>query len=472
MSVSVDNEPCYASRHSINTQHRPVTMQTHHSHLRTYLFAFPSILALLLLAPVMAPAKTNNDAQNIDRIVAIINDDVITASELKTRLAITKVRLGLEKIAVPSDETITRQLLERMTIERMQLQLADRFGIKISEQEIDQTLTDVAMSYKLTQKYIATLLTKHNVALNDFRNVLKEQLIIREIINYEVTRRVNVSESEIRHFLENRELQKDLYVEYKMAHIFIGVPETATTALVQQAKKLADHVYQELKAGENFERAAVTYSQSADALQGGALGWRKAGQVPDIFLSAIQNLTPGQFSGVIRGPNGFHILKLDNKRGGEHKTQVMQTHVRHILLRPSEIQSLNDVKHKLNLLRERIVAGEDFAAMARAHSEDATSSGTGGKIGWVNPGDLHPSFEKAMSQLNEQELSQAVITPFGGHLIQVLGRRQQDITDDRMRAAAKTQIHARKVDERYESWLRRLRSEAYVKILLEDQYQP
>jgi peptidyl-prolyl cis-trans isomerase SurA len=257
-------------------------------------------------------------------------------------------------------------------------------------------------------------------------------------------------------------------VSYQLSHILIGIPETASPEAIQAARKRAEDVHRQLAGGANFEQTAVSQSQGADALKGGNLGWKKAGELPELFLTALKNMSVGGVSEILRSPNGFHILKLNNKRGDSQAEAVTQTHVRHILLRPSEILSLEEARHKLLGLRERIENGDDFAALARAHSDDTGSTANGGDLGWANPGQMVPEFEKAMNALKPDQLSQPVTTSFGLHLIQVLDRRSHDVTQERVFAAARQQIHARKADERYEQWARQLRNEAFVEYLLEE----
>ena len=243
------------------------------------------------------------------------------------------------------------------------------------------------------------------------------------------------------------------------------MPESASPEAIAQAKGRAEEALQRIRQGGDFAQAAIGFSQGPEALSGGNLGWKNAGQLPELFLSAIKNLASGSLTDVLRSPNGFHILRVNNRRGDVRTERVTQTHARHILLKSSEIQSLDDARAKLTQLRERIENGDDFAALARAHSEDPGSAINGGDLGWVSPGQLVPEFEKAMSALKPNGLSAPTHSPFGLHLIQVLGRRDQDVTQERTRGAARNQIHARKADERYEQWSRQLRDEAFVEYL-------
>jgi len=426
-------------------------------------------LFLLLLPSIMAAAPAPPEATGeIDRILVIVNDDVITETELANRLAETKKQLALEKIKTPPDDILRKQLLDRMVLERLQLQLAVQTGIRVGESEVDQAIETIARRNNLSVENFRKALAKSGMDAAAYRAQTRDQLTIQQLLEREINNRVNVTDSEVSHFLENPQSRADMDVTYNLSHILIGIPESASPEAIQAAKKRAEDILRQLKAGADFEQIAVSYSQGADALKGGGLGWKKPGELPELFLGALKGMSPGDISETLRSPNGFHILKLNDKRGAAQAEAVTQTHVRHILLRTSEIQSLEDARQKLLNLRERVENGDDFAALARAHSEDTGSAASGGDLGWVNPGMMVPEFEKAMNALKPNQLSQPVRSSFGLHLIQVLGRRSHDITQERLEAAARQQIHARKADERYEQWARQLRDEAFVEYLVDE----
>lgn len=428
-------------------------------------------LALTGLMPALSPGLATAAPQritDIDRIVVVVNDDVITESELSQRLRETRKQLELEKISAPPDVALRKQLLERMVLERLQLQLATTSGIRISESDVDRAFETVAQRNKLGAEEFRKAMAQRGLDVAAYRNTLRDQLTIQQLLEREINNRVTVTDNEVENFLENPQSRADMDVSYQLSHILIGIPEAASPEAIQAARKRAEDVHRQLGQGANFEQTAVSQSQGADALKGGNLGWKKAGELPELFLTALKNMSVGGVSEVLRSPNGFHILKLNGKRGDSQAEAVTQTHVRHILLRPSEILSLEEARHKLLGLRERIEGGDDFAALARAHSDDTGSAANGGDLGWANPGQMVPEFEKAMNALQPDQLSQPVRTSFGLHLIQVLGRRSHDVTQEREFAAARQQIHARKADERYEQWARQLRNEAFVEYLLEE----
>ena len=427
-----------------------------------------TLSALILSLPSVTAAAPQRTISDIDRIVVIVNDDVITDSELNQRLRETKKQLILEKISAPPDAALKKQLLERMVLERLQIQLAASTGIRISESDVDRAFETVARRNNFNAEDFRKALVQKDMDIAAYRHQLRDQLTIQQLLEREINNRVTVTDNEVDNFLENPQSRADMDVSYQLSHILIGIPESASPEAIQAARKRAWEIQRELAAGANFEQIAVSHSQGADALKGGNLGWKKAGELPELFLSALKTMTVSGISDILRSPSGFHVLKLNNKRGDNQAEAVTQTHARHILLKPSEILSPEDARNKLLGLRERIENGADFAALARAHSEDTGSAASGGDLGWTNPGQMVPEFEKAMSALKPDQLSQPVKTPFGLHLIQVLGRRSHDVTQERVFAAARQQIHARKADERYEQWARQLRNEAFVEHLLED----
>ncbi len=428
----------------------------------------PLIAATLLLFPAAARPAAPASPAPLDRILVVVNDDVVTQSELNTRVADTKKRLQLEKIAMPSDDVLRRQVLDQLVFERIQLQIATLTGIRVAEADVDKTVESVAHDNKMNLEDFQKFLRREGLDPAAHRASIRNQMIIRQLQEREILNRVSVTDAEVDGFLENQESRERVNQAYNLSHIFIAVPESASPEAIEKAKARAEDIYRQIKQGGNFEQAAIANSQGSEALSGGGLGWKNAGQLPELFLSAVKSLAPGSLSDILRSPNGFHILRLNDRRGDVRTERVTQTHARHILLRPSEIQSLEDARVKLNHLRERVENGEDFAGLARAHSEDTASAASGGDLGWASPGQFVPEFEKALSALKPGQLSAPVRTPFGLHLIQVLERRTHDISQEKLRTDARRQIHARKADERYEQWARQLRDEAFVEYLPED----
>lgn len=419
---------------------------------------FPFLLLALLSVRVLAAPSP---AVPLDRVLVIVNDDVVTQSELDDRLPVIKRQLTEQHLRVPPDQVLRRQVLERMILERLQLQLAAQLGIKATDAQVNGALQNLAERNHLTPAQFDAALRKEGIPAATFRHQLQTQIIIQQLLEREINDRVSVSENEVQAFLAQQRDKGD-GKQYNVSHILIAIPDAAKPEAIQAAQARAEEALRKLRTGANFEQTAIADSQDPDALEGGNLGWKSAGQLPELFVSALENMKPGDISGLLRGPNGFHILRLNDVRGAT-EASVMQTHARHILIKTNEIVNLADAENKIRQLRERIENGADFAALAKANSDDPGSALAGGDLGWINPGQMVPGFEKAMNALKVDELSQPVRTRFGVHLIQVLGRRQADISEERREINARQQIHARKADERYEQWLRQLRDEAYVK---------
>jgi peptidyl-prolyl cis-trans isomerase SurA len=349
------------------------------------------------------------------------------------------------------------------------LQLAAQTGIRVTDADVERAIEAIAARNKMSASALFDTVREQGFDRSAYRDQIRKQITIQQLIDREITSRIVVSEGEVKNYLENSRAARNDTTEYDVSHIYISLPESATTEQVALAKQRAEEVRQRILGGEDFARAAVTYSQGPNALTGGALGWKSAAQLPQLFVTTLAKLEPGNISEVLRGPNGYHILRLNGRRSSAaSEAPIQQTHVRHILLRPSEIQSVSETTERLMELRRRIEAGEDFATLAKTYSEDAISAANGGDLGWVSPSQLVPEFEKAMDRLDVNKVSEPVQTSFGLHIIQVLARREQTATGEREQATARQQIHARKADDRYEQWVRQLRDEAYVEYLLDD----
>ncbi len=413
-------------------------------------------------APTAGPAKV----LDIDRVLVVVNEDAITAREFQSRLNAVKREITLRKGRIPPDDVLRKQVLDRMIIERLQLQYAARSGVRVADDAVERTLQGMAERNKMSVTQLRQALERDGVSYAAFRESVRSQLIVRQLLERDINARINVAESEVDNFLANQAAQGGVSQEFNVSHIVIPIAESATPAVIQEAKKRADELRAKLRGGQDFEQAAVEYSQGQEALEGGKLGWKKSGQLPDLFRAALMKMQPGEISEVLRSPNGFHVLRLNDVRGGLRKP-VNQTHARHILIKTGEFQPQPAALQKIKQIRTRIDGGEDFAALARALSEDTGTNARGGDLGWVSPGSTVPAFEKAMDALKPGQVSEPVVTQFGVHLIQVLERRRQDVGNERDRAEARQQIHARKADELFEQWVRQLRDEAYVEYRLD-----
>ncbi len=430
---------------------------------------FPVLLGMLALLPAVAahaaplPAES---ADSIDRILIVINDEIVTAREVETRLSAVRARLSAQKVNLPPDNILRRQVMERMVVERLQQQAARQLGFTVSDERLDRAIRQIAEQNRKSPEDLRRESEKEPGGYRAFRDELRAQLLIQQLTEREINNRVTVSETEVENFLAGQSGQ-DSGVEYNVAHILIALPESASPEAIQRAKRKAEELFAELKKGADFGQLAIANSQGQNALEGGGLGWKHAGQLPDLFVNTLRTLQTGAVSGVLRSPNGFHILRLNARRGGGEALHVTQTRARHILIKTGELVSIDEAQRHAEQLRERLVQGADFAEIARAHSEDIGSAANGGALGWVNPGQTVPEFEKVMNALKPGTLSAPVKSPFGVHLIQVLERRERDVSQERDLTNARNQIHSRKADERYEQWLRQLRDEAFVEYRLD-----
>ncbi|MEW5709693.1 MAG: peptidylprolyl isomerase [Pseudomonadota bacterium] len=431
--------------------------------------AIPALfLAIAVLTATFAagpPALGAERIQLLDRIVAVVNEEVITQDELDRRLELVKKQLARQGTALPDSEALRRQILERLIMDRIQVQYARQTGLRIDDFQLDRAIAAIAEQNRMPVAQFREVLARDGVDYADFREEIRKEMILARLREREIDSRIAVSEGEIDNFLATQATQIT-GGEYAVSHILVRVPEQATSGEIQARRARAEAALAELKTGKPFAQVAAVYSDAPDALQGGYLGWRPLGRLPELFAEAVVKLNPGEVSDILRSPNGFHILRLEDRRGPGAPAQVTQTRVRHILVRPGETLSEDEARNRLLQLRERIVNGADFAELARLHSEDPSAS-QGGDLGWVSPGDTVPAFERTMESLQPGEVSEPVKTPLGWHLIQVLERRTGDMTKERERVLARQSIKARKADEAYEEWLRQLRDQAYVEVRLE-----
>jgi peptidyl-prolyl cis-trans isomerase SurA len=424
------------------------------------------LAAWLLLALAALPAAAR-DAVLVDRVVAVVNKDVVTLTELAERTARAEQELRRQRIAAPERAALERQVLERLVLDKAQLQLAASTGMRVDELQLDRAVQRVAQNNGLALAEFRSALERDGVDFEHFRAELRQQILLTRLREREVDDRVQVSEAEIDAYLEEHKSSLASKVEYDAAHVLVRVPEQARPEQVEQARMRATRARDEARAGGDFARLAASHSDAGDALQGGALGWRAPGRLPELFAEALAGMQPGAVSDLLRSPAGFHVVKLLGRRGAGEAAPVTQTRARHILVKTSEIVAEDDARRRLQSLRERIVAGADFAELARLNSEDGTAA-RGGDLGWVYPGDTVPEFERAMGALAPGELSQPVRTPFGFHLIEVRERRAADVSAERLRLQARQALRERKADETYQDWLRHLRDRTYVELRLEE----
>jgi peptidyl-prolyl cis-trans isomerase SurA len=418
------------------------------------------VVALLIAASSVLPAHA--DVQPLDHIVAIINDEVITRQELAKRYKEVVQSLSRQNTPLPPRDVLEKQLLERMVTELALQQHARSTGVRVDPAQVERALQRIAAQNKLDMPGLQAALEKDGQSLDSMRNTLRNEILIARARERDVDNRISVSDAEIEGYLQTQ-AQQGMETEYNFAHILITVPENASPELIQARRARAEDILAQLDKGADFGQLSASHSDAPNALQGGAFGWRPGGKIPALFADALKPLQPGQVSPILKSSNGFHILKLNDKRGLDATLSVTQTHARHILIKTNELTSESDARTRLLQLKERIDNGVKFDELARLHSEDASAS-KGGDLGWINPGDTVPDFEKAMNALQPGEVSAPIQSPFGWHLIQVLERRDQDVTQERQKLMARQAIRERKAEEAFQDWVRQIRDSAYVEL--------
>lgn len=427
-----------------------------------------ALLASLGLASSLTQAA-EGEIQKIDRIVAVVDQVVITENELIERIKTVRSQLEKQGGNMPPAEVLQKQILERLINDRLLLQYAAQTGVRVDDTQLDKTVERIAEQNKLSVPDFRVALEQEGISYRKFREDIRNEIIIARLREREVENRVNVTEAEIDNYLTTQSSQGEIQDEFEISHILIRTPEDASPEELQKLREKADQALKQLQDGTSFAEVSANMSDAPNALEGGNLGWKTSSQIPELFNDALKPLQPGSLTPVLRSPNGFHILKMTNRRGGTSSLVVDQTKLRHILIKLSEIVSDSDAQQKMTMIKERLDNGGDFAELAQQYSEDA-SANSGGDLGWVNPGDTVPQFEQAMNLLAPGEISEPVRTPFGWHIIQVQERRKQDMTKEAARFKARQEIRNRKAEEAYEDWVRELRDRAYVELHLEDKY--
>ena len=413
-----------------------------------------------------APQKPGGVIE-LDRIVAVVNNEVITLGDLNDRLATVSAQLKKQGTQLPSNDVLKKQLLDRMVLDLVEIQEAKESGIKVDDGTLDKTLQRIADENSLSMTEFRRLTEQDGIRWSKFREEIRNEVMKTRLREREVGGNVNVTDAEIdtQLLLEAREASTDQ--EFRLAHILVLVPEQATSAQIEAKRKRALQALGELRKGAEFAQISAQFSDAPDALQGGNLGWRPSGRLPAIFLEALSPLKAGEITDILRSANGFHIVKLLDKRGKSDQPTIQQTRARHILIKAKEGVSDDDARERLARLRERIVGGADFAELAKVHSDDPSAT-KGGELGWLSPGDTVPEFERTMNQLRDNEISAPVQSQFGWHLLQVQERRTEGVSEERRRATARNVIRLRKTDEAIDDWLRQARDRAFVELKLEE----
>lgn len=425
----------------------------------------PLTLGALLLGSALLATSVSAQVRPLDRIVAIVDNDVVMQSQLDQRLREVQQTIEKRGAEMPPLDVMQQQVLERLITENLQLQIGERSGIRIADEELNQALATIAQRNNMTLEQFRDALERDGLSLETAREQIRREMVINRVRQRRIAERIQVSNQEVENFLASDLGKLQLAEEYRLANILIPTPESSDSAAIQAAEKVAADTYQQLQQGADFARLAVSRSASENALEGGDMGWRKAAQLPPPFDTQVRELSVGEVTQPVRTPPGFIILKLLDKRGGD--TQVRdEVHVRHILIKPSQIRSEAESRRLIERLRSRIEAGEDFAELARNFSEDPGSALNGGDLNWIDPNSLVPEFREVMANSATGQLSEPFQSQFGWHILEVLGRRATDASAEFREQQAMNLLRNRKYDEELQAWLRQIRDEAYVEVKL------
>ena len=413
--------------------------------------------AAALLVSGSALAQTRELATRgelLDRVVAIVNDGVVLDSDLEKQIQAVTARLREQKLELPAQNVLRQQVLERLVLQEIQMQHAGHAGVKVSDENVNQALEDVAKRNNMTLAQLPDAMAQQGIDYATYREEIRKEITLQLLRQRDVLQHISITPREIDQFLDRQGKTPSAANEYNVSHILIAVGQEASPAQLDAAGKRAQEVYERAKGGEDFAKLALAYSNSQTALEGGALGWRKGSELPTFLTDVVARLKPGDVSEPLRTPTGYHIVKLNEVRGATAQAVEDQVHVRHILMKTNELADDATVRTKLAALRERILKGEDFAGLAQVNSEDPGSAVDGGDLGWSGPGTFAPEFEQAIAALKDNEISEPFKTQFGWHIAQMLGHRRIDNSDELRRRQAMDAIRASKADEATELWLR------------------
>jgi len=420
------------------------------------------LLPLLAAATLLLSLQSRAQMEMLDQVVAIVDDDVIMASELRERVQSITQTLQTRGAELPPEDVLIRETLDRLILESLQLQLAQRVGVRISDAQLNAAMERVAAQNRMSLEEFRQALEAQGESFTAMREQVRREMLIQQVQRGNVNQRIQLSEQEVENFLESSEGQKLVQPEYRVLHALLPLDPEASEVEVQAAREHVQSLLRRIRAGEDFGEV-VSASGGEYTFTGGDLGWRKLEDMPSLFADVAPELDKGETSDPIRSPSGWHLVHMADRQGGGEQI-VSQTRVRHILIRPSEILTPEEAREKVAELKSRIEAGEDFAELAREHSEDIGSATEGGDLGWTMPGQMVPEFEAAMNDTPVGELSEPVRSQFGWHLLEVLERREQDMSQQAMKNRAMEVLHQRKYEEELDAWLRKLRDEAFVDI--------
>jgi peptidyl-prolyl cis-trans isomerase SurA len=436
--------------------------------LHTYLLAASlGALAAGGASAVTARKELSAHGQMLERVVAVVNDGVVLESELDEQMREIITRLRSQNVPLPDEDVIRSQVLERLVLEEIQAQHADRAGIKVSDEQVNAAMGDIAKRQNITLEQFPARLAADGIDYADYRIELKREIARQILRSRDVVQRINITPRELDQYLERQVKTASAANEYNVSHILIAVAQDATPAQLAQARQRADEVEQRARKGEDFGKLAITYSASETALEGGSLGWRKGSELPTFLGDVIGRLQPGDTSDVMQTASGFHIVKLNEVRAAGGPQMVQQVHVRHILLKPNAIEDDATVRQKLTHMREQILAGkDDFEVLAKTNSQDPVSAVAGGDLGWAQSDTFVPEFAAVAENLKEKEISEPFHTQYGWHIMQLLGRRDFDNSADAARERAFEALRDSRVEEATELWLQQIRDESFIELRL------
>ena len=415
----------------------------------------------LLLGALFLGTAAQAEVQSLNRVVAIVDNDVVMQSQLDARLREVQKTIAQRGAALPPEHVLSQQVLERLIIENIQLQIGDRSGIRITDEELNQAIGTIAQRNGMSIEQFRAALAKDGLSYTDARDQVRREMIISRVRQRRVAERIQVTDQEVQNFLASDMGKMQLSEEFRLANILIPVTEGASSQDIQAADRQARELYQQLQQGADFAQLAIARSASETALEGGEMGWRKAGQLPPPFDAMLSAMSVGQVTEPMRTPGGFIMIKLLEKRGGDSQVRD-EVNVRHILIKPSEIRSEAETKRLVERLYQRILSGEDFSELAKSFSEDPGSALNGGTLSWIDPNILVPEFREVMNSTPAGELSKPFKSPYGWHVLEVMGRRATDSSAQYREQQAMTLLRNRKYDEELQAWLRQIRDEAYV----------
>ena len=420
------------------------------------------VQALLVLLAVLAPLSVQAERKLLDQVVAIVDEDVILQTELEARINTITSRLSAQGTALPPRQVLEERVLDQLITESIQMQMADRAGMRISDNELNETMANIAERNGMSLPQFEIQLEAEGVTYNQAREQIRKEMLTSRVQQRQVGNRVRGTDREVENYLESLEARGGNNAQYRLAYIFVSVDDPSDEAEVDAAREKAERLRSEIANGRDFREVAVAESDASNALEGGDMGWRAEGQLPSLVAPVVPELPVGEPSDVLENNSGFHLVMVMDKRGGEQQQMIQQHRVRHILVRPSEATTDSQAETVIRDLYQQLQNGASFSALAREYSDDPVSGSDGGNLGWVSPGQMVPAFEQAMLDADIGELRGPFRSQFGWHILQVQERRQKDISGDVRDAEARQAIYRRKFETELQNWLQEIRDEAFV----------